>query len=521
MKLFRTFLILLGLALLVYWGIWQGYFQQDEWSGFGRVLHAQTHGAGSLIRFSGLHFTPLSIILVSVFYTLFGLNYAAYGWFSLLLHAINVFLVYLLTKKVTGKALPAFLAAIVFLTAFTPYQTVTWYAASLSFLPSAFFLLLSLLLFETYLEKKKVFILLFSFLCVIVGAFFRENAAFVIVYFPIRALLLRHPNFRNISFMALVAAGLYGAVRFVPLLFQTSLTTVAPHAERFRLGEIVSQGVTFLAFHLPTLLVPTPIPLELARLIFGDITGLARDSILAIFYGGVWIALTLFFLSMRKRIKATPTATVVLQSVLLFIALSLAPLSFFPPPLILEPRHYYLSSIGYALLMGYSVFLLLHKVSPKLKTLVIVLLTLVLSTNVILIRQEIGRIIRISSTRIRVINGLTALYPTLPEKTIIYAQGDMLPFQSGTGQMLMVLYRDRQDFTPLFQNYFLWGLNEQGYKEVEEKGFGFFTDFQQLMTAYCQNNLSPENVFAYSFDEKSVAMRDTSQEVRLRLACPF
>jgi hypothetical protein len=485
-------MVLILLTIALWWGTWHGYFQQDEWVGFGRVLFAQSHGWWSLIRFSGLHFTPFSIFHVAAAYKLFGLSHIAYGIYAVVLHAINVYLVYLLALRMTKEKQAAWLAGLIFLLTFTPFQAVTWYAASLSFLPSATLALLALVLFESRWWP-------WALVLVLVSAGFRENAIFLLPYFAVRTLWRKEPRRWTVVGGVLATGGLYAVLRFVPLLWANPLTTVAPHTSAFRFAEILSQGATFMLFHVPRLLVPTPIPLAIARFVFGPSSAFVHDAFLNLFYLGVWIVLLTFV-----RIK-----TVSAKLLLAFVFLSFAPFFLLPAPSILESRHFYLPAVGYALLFGQLV--------PGFGRIGKILFASLLLINVVLIRQEIGRVSALGQARAGVIGQFQTLYPQLPPKTIFYATGDHLGFQSGVGHMLMVVLHDSQDFSPLFRGYFLWSIEEEGYEESEGKGFGYFTDFPKLHAAYCEHELAPQNVFAFEATGGSIS--DVSDEARSKLLC--
>lgn len=490
-----TLAILFLITIGVYWGVWYGYFQQDEWNGFSRIIISQKDGILSLIRFSGFHFTPLSIFFVSFLYALFGLNHVPYGIYSISMHALNVCSVFLLSQLMTKNRTIALLSALVFLVSYTPYQTVTWYAASMSFLPSTLLALVGLILFELYLQKNKTIFLVMSLIIIFLSAGFRENTIVLLLYFFIRS--------RQARISVVITGLLYLCIRFVPLLFTSKLTTVAPHVSTFIPTEILYQAITFIILYLPRILIPTQIPLAIGQLLLGTEYRLAYNSILNIFYIGVWVFIIFFFKNLKK--------TQLIGNTIIFVFLSLLPLALIPRPNIMEPRHFYLTSVGYSILMGALFYQYIHK------KIAVVLFCLLLIGNVYFIRQEIAGVIKTSNTRIHIIKNWLSLYPTIPSKTLFLTVGDPLGFQTGFGQMLMVMYR----ISPLLKDNFLAGMNEQGYKEEYDRGFGYFTSDELLLTAYCSHAVHPTNVFVVSYDKRNTILTDVSSIYRKALICPI
>jgi hypothetical protein len=487
-------LIISILTIATYWGTWHGYFQQDEWSGFARVISAQEEGFRSLIRFSGSHFTPLSIVHVAILYAIFELHHTWYGVYSVFLHLINTCLLFILAQAMTKNKIASLLSAIVFAIAFTPQQAVTWYAASMAYLPGAFFALLGLIVFEKFLQFRKKSYLWLAIMCACISAGFRETGIALLPYFAYRDRPIWKP-------IALTLIG-YVALRFGPLAFTTSLTTSAPHATEFFLTDILYQKVTFILFYLPRFIIPIDIPIAIAQFVFGSTFRLAYDSILNIFYAITWAT----FLLCATRIPWTTH----MKNAVLLVLLSLAPLTLLPRPFVMESRHFYPLSMGFALLVGHVVYQYIHK------KVVIIFFLAIVALNVALIRQEMSTIQSITTTRLSIISQWFSLYPTIPNNTVFLVLGDVPPFQSGFGQMLLVYYKA----TPFLKNYFLWNIYEQGYRQSTEGGFGYFTEHNRMMEAYCEHKIKSTDVFIASWDQSTASLTDISSSYRATLACP-
>jgi len=65
-----------------------------------------------------------------------------------------------------------------------------------------------------------------------------------------------------------------------------------------------------------------------------------------------------------------------------------------------------------------------------------------------------------------------------------------------------------------FENRLLWKITDQGYQKINGRGFGYFRDLDKLKVVVEVNKLSRESVIAYSWNSKTEALIDNSQEIR-------
>lgn len=507
-------------SALVFHGVSHIYFQQDEWLGFGKVIYAQHYGFWTLIRQAGSHFTPLTTLFMALFYSLFSLQYTWYALYSVLLHGINGFLVFFLADTMIKNKKNALLSAITFIALAASAQAVSWYAASLSFLPSAFFALVSLILFERSLETNQRTLLSFAVVGVLVGAGFRENAIFLLAYYPVRSALLKHPMIKTIFWSSVFSGCVYVFVRFIPTFFAHQLVMSAAPG-RFSTTGILRQAISFIVFYLPQLIVPESLGRPLIHWISGPwAIFIESEFLVSLLYLCLFMASALLLMLFIKIWARMSSERVFLYSCFVFLVLSVLPFSLLPPPLIMESRHFYLSSIGFSLLVSYMFFLLLKRLPMVGKFVIIFAYTVFVGTNVFLIYQSNQSVGIVSKTRRSVIDQITILYPTFPPKVIFYAQGDVLPFQTGIGQMFMVLYHSKQNYLAHLYSNFLGDMGSQGYTEIDGVGFGFYTDFTLLQFTYCQNHLRPEHIFSFFWNDASQIVTDDSRDIRSMLTCP-
>ena len=114
-------------------------------------------------------------------------------------------------------------------------------------------------------------------------------------------------------------------------------------------------------------------------------------------------------------------------------------------------------------------------------------------------------------------------YPTIPNKPIFYVEGDRdffypnnpLPFQLGTGYMLSLTFMSNPVIPKeLFKESYLWHFFDQGYKEIGEKGFGYYWNKKDLVELFRTNKDISVNqlvgIYYYGNDQR---VRDITSSI--------
>src|SRR5579862_3992486 len=108
------------LAILIFiytQGLFNTYFQQDEWNGFGLVISLSHMSWWSWFGIIGYyHVIPLSQYFWYILYKLFGFQAVYFAMTAYLLHVISSFLVYRLTKKLSNSEWVGIISAVLFAT---------------------------------------------------------------------------------------------------------------------------------------------------------------------------------------------------------------------------------------------------------------------------------------------------------------------------------------------------------------------------------------------------------------------
>lgn len=555
-------LVIVLTAVITYWLLPYGFFQQDEWGIFGNSIYRLLtyNNFLELIRpFSGFtHFTPMATIINITSLKLFGIQYQYYAYYAIVNQTINSILVYILARIVTKNTILSLLAGIIFSSYAISHQATTWLATNVGTEGSTFFLLLSLIFISRYILEKKIIRNLFlSFVFFIISIGIKENTAFVIIFYSLALFLVEKRNkiisvFRILSpFYILIF--IYIFVRIV-LSFSApptagtveQLSQPSPSVYIFRIFAlpiraisqvfIPEQQIIILANNLITIAYPQflidrkiPDP-PIAQSVGVDIISFVLAVVILIFG-------SIFYFISKDKIKRR-----ILVSSLLFIMISVLPLIFIPGRAgffhIFESRELYLASIASSITLAMIITsfsgVLAKRVSIlRRKHIAIFIITVIfLIANVKTIRNHLHIVNARGEVRKNVLTQIINKYPRLSQNTVFYVESDasfyglpatekIMPFQSGFGQTLLIWYFIQgENFPACFFDYrydFLYNIYSQGYKECEGRGFGYFRKLQDLKLAIKENNLPKNSIIGFRFDSHSNSLTEITNKIKSNL----
>jgi len=157
-------LVFLFLALVVYGAILNDFFLSDDWHWFylakNRAIDGQLFLTNYVGEKVGGSYNPLLLLFYKFFYSIFGLKYFWYHFVSIVLHASNAFLLFVLTKKffsfnkIKNSHKWAVIGGLLFLIWPVSVETVTWVAAWAHVIPVTLYLLSLVFYFSYRLENK-------------------------------------------------------------------------------------------------------------------------------------------------------------------------------------------------------------------------------------------------------------------------------------------------------------------------------------------------------------------------------
>lgn len=557
------FLVFILVAIIAFGNLYKTFFQQDEWQYFGSNIFALLSDNSLLniilpLRGQLTHFFPLATIFFLLEYKIFHVNFAPYAHVALGLHILNGFLLFILIRKVIKNKLIAFSSATLFLVNSFSHQAVTWIAAGIGTLQSSAFLIISLMFFVDYIEKKKIKYLSISLLSLLVSILFKEISLFLFIFFgAVIFIIFRNSLRKNLLFiknsylLIFITGGIYLMMRIFLFLF-SFVRSAQPEAGDvsaasiwvyvYRLFSVplkgiaqtfvsqtqlisISDTVIFLAYPQFQGVDRVANPYISQSIVFDLVCMMAFFSLLIFGY---------FIINFFQK-KGEPSLANILFLSFLFLIISFFPYIFVPGKAgyfsIFEPRNLYIASMVTGAVISIVLWGLLKVFfKPSLVTVLFLFpFMLLLAYHVSVTRFDIKGLEHIGKTRMSLLNTIKSHYPKLPDNVIVYTvsskayygmpiEEKTLPVQSGFGRMLLVWYQSSEQFPACFyENLFLHGLREQGYKKCENRGFGYFRDYAKLVDAIQTYGVPINNVIAFSWNGQEESFTNITKSIREEL----
>lgn len=532
--------ILFIFVAVIYSPLKNGFFQQDEWSAFGNVYGATGESFSRIISQSFApnvgHYVPLHNLLFNLLFRLFGLNYLPWALISIVWHVSITFLVYLLSLKLFKKSIFALVATLFFGIAVSGYQATTWVGADINTHGAAFFGLLSLILLIDSLKKKvkNDWYFVFSLISLFTSLMFKEITVGLFLLIPFFIWLFSNKDFnkKKIYSAASLAAGvLYVGARVLMFFFpQASQASIVTQSQS--LSKLIYNLGTFPAKSFIQTLVPVGNFSLLEK--FLNIETYEYDLFIQekvfekVFVAAFILSLIGLLYLVRKYKKRFESKILIFSAS--FIVINSFIYAFSPGRTgivtFIDSRNLYFVSVGTAILLASFISLIYYS---KRKTLAIIVACLVVGLNVYWLQAEIGSIAKTGSIRKGILYKIRKLHSDLPQRVVFYTESDssfyglsdserIMPFQSGFGQTLLVWYQEKENYPKeYFKDNFLWNITEEGYKEINNRGFGYFRDFDKLAQTVSKEGVPIGSIIAFRYGSKQQALEDITQEIRGRL----
>lgn len=531
-------LVCVSVSLVLYTSLFWGFFQQDEWLGYARHILLKGSTPSELIKYSltpGLgHYTPLTPLLVYLSFSLFGLNYNAHVLISLILHAFVIALFYNFSKFFFPKKI-AFFSTLLFGLTAASFQGTAWVVANLGTHMSSIFGLMSLIFTTKFLAGKKKRFLALGVAALLTSLLFKELTLGLFIILPLLILFWGKAFTKKQKITSTVL------ILFVGLIYITFRIFLI-HGLSDKLNSEYAAKSNSFVYNLATVpiksLSQVIIPVNILKEFSFKITSLIESELVGD-YGSpefesfavkrtlevISLSLSLIFVIFVVIIKSKPDQKITVFFTL-FIFLNSIIFALAPEKegviSAIDSRNLYFISIGSSLLITSFLMNLFKKYFVHA-------FVLVLFFNAYFLNQYLLEFNNRGKIRREILQEIKAEYPKLPPKVIFYTESDtsfyglpkserILPFQSGFGQTLLAWYYPAQKFPKeFFMDKFLWEIKAQGYRQIDNRGFGYFRDFNLLANEIDKSKIPLESVISFRYDSQDNQVTNNSQELMNRL----
>lgn len=196
-----------------------------------------------------------------------------------------------------------------------------------------------------------------------------------------------------------------------------------------------------------------------------------------------------------------------------------------------DSRHYYMPTVGAAILFPFLFFAIVKFASTLLSKAripipfpaVVVLLFLIwLINNMNVFNKNMHIIVDlIGMPRRQIVTQMKNILPSLSEKSVFYvetdglgAYGPVLPFQTSVAQAFTIIYYDKNPLPDEFFNEFIFEKAGEGYKEVNGRGFGYYTSKKTLFEALSSNLFAVNDVYGFYYDSQKMKLKNITDSIR-------
>lgn len=535
------FLIFFAIDIVYFWGLWDTFFQQDEWYGFSNAIVALHTNIFSPLFAVDLHYVPMVYIMRLLTYEVFGLHAAYYAWLALILHSIVATLVYFFFKKLTKNKTASFLMTFLFLVSFPAKQSVVWMGETvIGQLPVALCVLLFFIALEAGKSsmnyKRSALLCLLFFL----GLFFKEDAVILIPLVPVYLFLFWKKQDIKQTKKYLIPVALFITTFFVidaGVHFFSITQNPQLHLEKTTsVKQMVAYNVVTVPFKMIVQNIIEYDQLQYLSFSYSHFAfpnlALQNAVVLTIVFENIIFFLAIFILStVAVAFGSSNTQKKKLfVFALLWILVCSVPLSLQTRRIVeLESRYLFLANIG-VLLLGYCVISSIRfggrLNSNFLKTIIGLVLFCIFAAYFYWGDRYTMESSYLAPSLLRksIVSQLTAFYPTIPKDTTFYisckSKSDCypltLPFQSSVGEILTVIYSRGKEagYTPLLSDSYLFDWKAQGYKKVNGYGFGYFTDENLLVQYVSKKRINVGSIISLQYDKEHNTLIDVTLQTR-------
>jgi hypothetical protein len=198
------------IGFVLFWPMVKNYYIGDDFTWLRWAADCSVAGADScqsqiqritayFTQADGFFYRPGTKLYFQFMYNFFWLNQNVYHIVSIVLHILFTILLFLLIRKVSKNTLFASLATFLFLI-ISGYTEILFWIASTGHLFTAVFMLLSVLSFIYWEEKKNLLYLITSFVSLVISLLFYEQGVIV----PLLVLAYKFVTERDFSFKKLL-----------------------------------------------------------------------------------------------------------------------------------------------------------------------------------------------------------------------------------------------------------------------------------------------------------------------------
>jgi hypothetical protein len=469
-----------------------------------------------------------------------------FAFISYISHFINSLLVFYFIRRITKSIPIAFATGILFVTASAYHQAFSWIATAVQVPLSTTFILLSLLSMYIYSETSKRRYIFWAYFSAYIAFLFKDASYYIFLLIPIEYLIFNVKKLiwstSAIIFSPSLLIALLFALSRVSVVFDMTKSTLVQDSKGLIIGRILFNSIFYPLLTLSQVLIPVRYMVKLSA-VFGNffypylLSRMGNTDVLVNFIFSDMIAIFLSFVMIIFMIVSYCLNQFQKRSFLfvcIFHILSFVPISaylFIRGSSYIESRYLYIPAITVSLMVvltSWSIYMYVKKRNDIIGRLVLIFLFLLFigysAKEISITRREVYANVIQGNDIKQVIQQMKVLYPKLPDRSVVYITGDAdffgyqhhpLPFQLGTGFMIsMIYYPSGVIPTSFIHERYLMSFSSQGYRDENEKAFGYFWDLSLLKKTVKDKRITQDKIIGLYYDSSKKELRDVSKDIR-------
>lgn len=545
-------LLLLFLPVLyAYYNIWNTFFVADAWHMLNSYILIGDYGFNYFFQLFampyGTHFVPIGMAFSSLETYILGSNARGYGIVALLLHFINVYIIYLAVRKITKSTHWGIVAGIFFGVNYAIRGGVFWYASNLWNEIGATLVLIGLAYLYKFYEDRRVYMLVFSYALFVSSIFIKEYAFMLL---PLTLLFLTYMCFEDrlnikkyllyASIYLITTIG-YLILRFFFINPESQVVTSSDFAHSGFYISVLWNLFTLIPKFLANIFIPEQAILFIANFISINIyhdLELVQSPVFqtVLFYDQLYIfigsLLTLFLFALVFLLRKIPKKYKIFLLLygLAFIFVPMVYLTLDKYLYWIFSRYLYLPTAIFTIF--FFCFMWQFKILRKINALSISLFLILMVyyiTHAHMNHNFFNSFAKTGQERQATLSQLSSQLDFSNKEQVVFVKtsGDIYKndtdiFNNGTsfGKVLVIWswYQGNQNIIPscLYDPMFLFNSNNQ-YKFCDGKGYGYFQDIDKLKATVNEHNIDVKNVTSFNYDKETNTLTNISSHINAML----
>jgi|GEM_PF-3725667 len=547
-----SIITLVLITFYAYYDVWHTFFFADDWNLLGSYPLLKNFGLSYFFQLFGMpfgsHFVPIGIVLVTVETYLFGIHTTGYAIVSLLLHCINILLVFYSILQITNKrASTAWLGAAFFAVNYSIHEGVGIFllASNIFVEMCTMFVLIGLLQFlKFYHDRNNLRAFFISFLFFLCAVFLKEDGFMLL---PVIVLFLTGIFLEEKKKKYLVYSGLYCIVIIAYLLLRVKVLHPLNHLIVTASGAHFWPLLLWNLFTLPPkvitdIILPQEWLMAFSGLIAGNIysdISLAQNILfktvllydqLSIFFGVIIFLIMLLLYSKIHSVKKGQRFGILLYGTS-SVCVPLVLLTLNQNMYWIFSRYLYLPAALLSIFL-FSCFSLLPFFRRAYRAWFATCLCLILICIYAFFNHTFFvAYAKSGSYRKHMLEDISYHLNFTKKQEIVFIKtstggfhntNDIFGFGTSFGRALLIWNwfqgDNKQKIPPcLYDPLFFFTSPVNDYKQCDGKGYGYFQDIDKLRKAVKQYTINPKAIDAFAYNQATNTFTMINPEIQSEL----